>query len=89
MESLCDGGLVVDHALPEARSALVVRESEVGLETHLTSVGADGEREWGLDLAGAVGKLAGESLALEQDLEEELGVEGERGLHTERTSQYG
>ena len=71
--------LLVDEALPEARSALVAGEGEVGLETHLTGVGAAAEGEWRGDLAGVVGG-SGEADTLQQDLEEDLGVEGERGL---------
>ena len=71
--------LLVDEALPEARSALIAGEGEVGLETHLTSVGAAAEGEWGGDLAGVVAS-SGETGTLQQDLEEDLGVEGEWSL---------
>ena len=71
--------LFVHEALPEARRALVTSECEVGLQTHLAGVAAAGEGERGGDFTSVVVR-AGEAFALEQDFEEDLGVEGERGL---------
>lgn len=71
--------LLVDEALPGAGGALVAGKREVGLEAQLADVGAVGDGERGGDLAGVVGQ-AGETGALEQDLEEDLGVEVERRL---------
>ena len=66
--------LVVDHRLPEAGSARVLGDGEVGLETHLTGNGGE-------DLTGEAESLVGvgELGALEEDLEEDLGVEGADG----------
>jgi hypothetical protein len=71
--------LLVHEALPEAGRARVVRERKVGLETHLARVvtAADGERR--LDLAGVAGR-SWEADAIEEDLEEDLGIERERRL---------
>lgn len=71
--------LLVDEALPEAGGALVAGQDEVGLETELAGVGARARGQGRGDLTGVVFG-AGEEGALEQDLEEDLGVEGERGL---------
>jgi hypothetical protein len=71
--------LLVDEALPEARSARVARECKVGLETHLASVGAAGQRKRRRNLASVV-SCSGEAGALEQHFKEHLGVEGEGGL---------
>ena len=84
---LGDGGLeavghellLVDEALPEAGRARVAREGEVGLETHLAGVVAAALRERRGDLADVVSG-SGESFALEEDLEEDLGVESEWSL---------
>ena len=67
--------LVVNHALPLASSALITGKSEVGLETHLVRL-----RERGVDLS-TVGVVdaEGDTDTLEQDLEEDLGVESEWG----------
>jgi len=66
--------LVVDHLLPEAGSARVLGDGEVGLETHLTGNGRE-------DLAGEAERLVGigELGTLEEDLEEDLGIEGANG----------
>ena len=67
--------LVVDHLLPCASGLGIVRDGEVGLETHLTLCG-EGVRDLSIGLTGG----RRESLvALEEDLEEDLGVEGEGG----------
>ena len=71
--------LLVHEALPEARSPLVVCEAEVGLQTELADIGAVGDGERGSDLASVVAE-SGEADTLEEDLEEDLGVEGERRL---------
>ena len=73
--------LVVDHALPFARSAVVTCESEVGLETHLAF-----SRKGRVDL-GTVGVVnaEGNTGALKEDFKEDLGVEGE-GSSVERNS---
>ena len=71
--------LLVDEALPEARGARVVRKAEVGLEAELADVRAVPDGEGRGDLARVV-VSPGEADALEQDLEEDLGVEGEGGL---------
>lgn len=63
--------LVVDVLLPEAGRARVAGEFAVGLETHLTL-----GRERGEGFAGVVGG-AWDAGALEEDLEEDLSVEGE------------
>jgi hypothetical protein len=63
--------LVVDHVLPEAGSAGVACNDEVTLETHLTS-------ERGEHLTG-LGTVTWEQATLEQDLEEDLGIEGADG----------
>jgi hypothetical protein len=71
--------LLVDEALPDARRARVARERKVGLEAQLARVGALGERERRHDLAGVVARPR-EAGALEQHLEEDLGVHHERRL---------
>ena len=71
--------LLVHEALPEARSPLVVCEAEVGLETELAHISAVGDGEGRSDLASVVAE-SGEADALEEDLEEDLGVERERRL---------
>ena len=71
--------LLVHEALPEARSPLVVCEAEVGLETELAHIGAVGDGERRGNLASVVAE-SGEADALEEDLEEDLGVESERRL---------
>ncbi len=71
--------LFVDEALPGTGGALVACEGEVGLETHLAGVGAAGEGQGRCDFAHVVA-CSGETGAFEQDLEEDLGVEGERCL---------
>jgi len=64
---------LTDHSLPEACSAGILRYSKVRLETHFTS-------EWGDDFAwlGAV-VGTGELSALQENLEEHLGIEGADG----------
>ena len=70
-ERLLELLLVVRERLPLASSARVAGEEMVGLETHLTA-------EWGDD--GALdASLAGEGLATELGLDEELSVEDGRG----------
>ena len=65
--------LVVDHGLPEASSPWVLGDGEVALKAHLTG-------EWGKNFTRSRGVvLVRECLALEEDLEEDLGVEGEGG----------
>ena len=71
--------LLVHEALPEARCPLVVCEAEVGLEAELADIGAVGDGEGRSDLASVVAE-SGEADTLEEDLEEDLGVEGERRL---------
>ena len=56
-----------------------MREAEVGLEAELADVRAVPDGEGRGDLARVV-VAPGEADALEQDLEEDLGVEGEGGL---------
>ncbi len=60
-----------DHQLPEAGSPWVLRDSEIGLQAHLT-----GQRR--LNLTG-LRTVSGEGCALEQDLEEHLRVERAHG----------
>ena len=79
LERLSHELLLVHEALPEARSPLVVCEAEVGLETELAHIGAVGDGEGRCDLASVVAE-SGEADTLEEDLEEDLGVERERGL---------
>lgn len=57
----------VDEAMPEACRALVAREREVGLETHLACVAAAGERERRGDLADDVTRFR-EADTFERDL---------------------
>ena len=64
--------LVVDHRLPEARSTGITREDEIGLETHLSGDGREN-----FTRVGTV--LARELSTLEENLEEDLGVEGADG----------
>ena len=56
-----------------------MREAEVGLEAELADVGAVPDGEGRGDLARVV-VAPGEADALEEDLEEDLGVESERRL---------
>jgi len=74
LELSLHAALVVDHRLPEAGSARVLGDGEIGLETHLTGNG-------GQDLTSEAERLVGvgELGALEEDLEEDLGVEGTDG----------
>lgn len=66
--------LVVDHALPLARGALVAGERKVGLETHLALSG-----EWRVDFCTfGVVNAEGNAGTLKQHFKEDLGVEGER-----------
>ena len=71
--------LLVDEALPEASSARVTGEGEVGLETHLAGVVAAALGQRRRDLAAVVGR-SWKTDTLEHDLEEDLGVEREGGL---------
>lgn len=71
--------LLVDEALPEACRARVMGERKVGLETHLARIVAAVLRKRGRNLAGVV-VASREADTLEQDLEEDLGVEHERRL---------
>ena len=71
--------LLVDEALPEASSARVAGESEIGLEAHLAGISTTAEGKRRRDLAGVVVQT-GESLALEQNLKEHLRIESEGGL---------
>ena len=66
--------LVVDHALPRAGGTEVAGERKVGLETHLSRLG---DRRVDLRAVGVV-DTEWDARALEQDLEEDLGVESER-----------
>ena len=79
LEGLSHEFLLVDKALPEASSARVVGEAKVGLETEFANIGAVGDRERRGHLAGVVVQ-SGEANALEQDLKEDLSVEGEGRL---------
>lgn len=74
--------LLVDESLPEACSALVASKGEVGLETHLAGVVAAALGERRGHFTGVV-VASGEPGALEQDFEEDLSVERERGLVTD------
>jgi hypothetical protein len=58
-----------NHGLPEASRAGILRNDEVGLETHLTSE----RRE---NLAG-LRTITGEKFTFEQNLEEDLGITGQ------------
>jgi hypothetical protein len=58
-----------DHGLPEASRAGVLRNDEVGLETHLT-------RERREHLAG-LRTITGEKFSFEQNLEEDLCITGQ------------
>lgn len=60
-----------NHQLPEAGSPWVLRDSEIGLQAHLT-----GQRR--LNLTG-LRTVSGEECALEEDLEEHLRVERAHG----------
>ena len=71
--------LLVAEALPEARRARVAREREVALQPELARVVPGPLRQRRRDLARVVVR-AGEARALEQHLEEDLGVEGEGRL---------
>lgn len=75
MEALLDSLLVVDHELPEAGGLRGLRDGEVGLQPHLT---LDSKRV--RDLCCGLTRCRRERLVTtEQDLEEDLGVEGEWG----------
>lgn len=71
--------LLVNESLPEACSALVASEGEVGLEAQLASVVAASEWQRRSHFTGVV-LGSRESLALEQNLEEHLAVESEGRL---------
>jgi hypothetical protein len=64
-----EGEVRTDHGLPEASRAGILRNDEVGLETHLT-------RERREHLAG-LRTITGEKFAFEQNLEEDLGITGQ------------
>lgn len=68
---------LTNESLPEAGSADITGERKVRLETHLACVVSASERQRGHHLANVVA-AAGESSTLEENLEEELRVEGER-----------
>ena len=66
--------LLVDKSLPGASSSGVTRKSKVGLETEFTNIlaGCDGKRR--CDFTSVV-VAAGETGALEENFQENLGVE--------------
>ena len=68
--------LVVDHALPLASRAAIPSEREIGLKTHLA---LEGKRRVDLGASGVI-HAEGDADPSEQDLKEDLGVEGEGGL---------
>ena len=75
VEALGDGGLVVNHALPEASRLRRLCDREVGLETHF-SLGSKRVRDLGVGLT----RRGREGLvSVQEDLEEDLSVEGEWG----------
>lgn len=87
---LVDGGtealghelLLVDEALPEAGSAGVAGEDEVGLQAHFADVCAAADGEGGRHFTSVV-IGSGEADTREQSLQEELGVECEGSLKLE------
>ena len=69
----------ISNGLLSLEEVSLPRELKVGLETEFANIGAVGDRERRGHLAGVVVQ-SGEANALEQDLKEDLGVEGERRL---------